>query len=370
MALWGNNDNVSYKYDGLDGTVTVDYDTLEVQGTGTTFGSPGYAKTGDIIRIGFRGTGGTYFGDAAIVGIASTTSITIASTDGLSGAAIAATSYWISELPQYTTLNPLYSEDSTFNKETSSFQTYFTGASEGYTGTACSNIGILGTFGNEYYNHVADRIGPDYQGNNGVKLSNDGNQIGIQAIGYGYANAGAGSGVGSDRVYVGILDFPGLTTTRADTPVPSSYQDGGNFYAITSIGATYIGLGQTISDAVTIGDPIKVNNDNITWLSEDVGAGIDTGDSLVFMTYRGGHDRYVYGVSGAGVTAGLSTTTGGTSSDGIYSTSAGWVGVTTYVDTDGNYRVKKEVLVAMSGITTGPAGLAGTAGAAYPPTYA
>tara|TARA_B100000029_G_scaffold165696_1_gene161910 strand:- start:217 stop:762 length:546 start_codon:yes stop_codon:yes gene_type:complete len=32
---------------------------------------------------------------------------------------------------------------------------------------------------------------------------------------------------------------------------------------------------------------------------------------------------------------------------------AGWVGVQTYVDTHGNLRVKSEVLVAMSGISTG-----------------
>lgn len=32
---------------------------------------------------------------------------------------------------------------------------------------------------------------------------------------------------------------------------------------------------------------------------------------------------------------------------------AGWVGVHTYIDCHGNYRVKSEVLVAMSGITTG-----------------
>jgi len=32
---------------------------------------------------------------------------------------------------------------------------------------------------------------------------------------------------------------------------------------------------------------------------------------------------------------------------------AGWVGVHTYIDQHGNYRVKSEVLVAMSGITTG-----------------
>ena len=34
-------------------------------------------------------------------------------------------------------------------------------------------------------------------------------------------------------------------------------------------------------------------------------------------------------------------------------THGGWVGVTTYVDGDGNFRVKSETLVAMSGITTG-----------------
>ena len=32
---------------------------------------------------------------------------------------------------------------------------------------------------------------------------------------------------------------------------------------------------------------------------------------------------------------------------------AGWVGVTTYVDTHGNLRTKSEVYVAASGITTG-----------------
>mgnify|MGYP003326256437 FL=1 len=38
-----------------------------------------------------------------------------------------------------------------------------------------------------------------------------------------------------------------------------------------------------------------------------------------------------------------------------YETGAGWVGVQTYMDTNGSLRVKKEILVAMSGITTGNA---------------
>ena len=40
---------------------------------------------------------------------------------------------------------------------------------------------------------------------------------------------------------------------------------------------------------------------------------------------------------------------------GQYATSAGWVGVQTYMGVEGELRVKKEVLVAMSGITTGNA---------------
>ena len=107
MALWGNNDNV-----GSGGTVSLNYSTFVVTGSGTTFGNTGAAKTGDVIRFGFRGNGGTYFGDAVIVGIASTTQLTIGSTAGLSGAAIAGTSFYVSELPKYTVLDSSYSEAS------------------------------------------------------------------------------------------------------------------------------------------------------------------------------------------------------------------------------------------------------------------
>jgi hypothetical protein len=41
---------------------------------------------------------------------------------------------------------------------------------------------------------------------------------------------------------------------------------------------------------------------------------------------------------------------------------AGWVGVHTYIDMHGNYRVKSEVLVAMSGITTGTAAVGNSYG--------
>jgi len=108
MALWGNNDAV-----GSGGTVSLDYNTLVVTGTGTTFGQTGAAQEGDVIRFGIRGGGGTYFGDAVIVGIASTTQLTIGSTAGLSGAAISGVEFKVSQLPKYTTLDSRFSQVNT-----------------------------------------------------------------------------------------------------------------------------------------------------------------------------------------------------------------------------------------------------------------
>jgi len=105
MALWGNNDAV-----GAGGTVTLNYATGVVTGSGTTFGQTGAAQEGDVIRFGNRA--GIYFGDAVIVSIASTTSLTIGSTAGLSGVAIAGTSFKVSQLPKYTVLDSKYSEAS------------------------------------------------------------------------------------------------------------------------------------------------------------------------------------------------------------------------------------------------------------------
>jgi len=105
MALWGNNDAV-----GSGGTVSLNYGTGVVTGTGTTFGQTGAAQEGDVIRFGTRGGGGTYFGDAVIVSIAGTQSLTIGSTAGLSGDAISGVDFKVSQLPKYTVLDSHYSE--------------------------------------------------------------------------------------------------------------------------------------------------------------------------------------------------------------------------------------------------------------------
>ena len=94
MALWSNNDAVpglaTARYTvaanaNADGTCTV-------TGTGSSFGLDGCAGIGTIIRFGADargrtinvGSGHTYFGDAVIVAVANSESITIASTSGLS----------------------------------------------------------------------------------------------------------------------------------------------------------------------------------------------------------------------------------------------------------------------------------------------
>ena len=107
MALWGNSDA---KFAG--GTVTLDYSTGTVTGAGTSFSAEGAAAVGDVIRFGSNVGTGTYFGDAVIVGIASTTQLTIGSTAGLSGVGIASTSFTVSQLPKYTVLDSKYSEAS------------------------------------------------------------------------------------------------------------------------------------------------------------------------------------------------------------------------------------------------------------------
>ena len=116
MALWGNNDNV-----GSAGSVSLNYATKTVTGPagkGTLFGETGSVQEGDVISFGVKTKPGVYFGDAVVVSIASTESLTIASTAGLSGEAIAATSFSVSQKPKFTTWDAAYSKRSTLDFDT------------------------------------------------------------------------------------------------------------------------------------------------------------------------------------------------------------------------------------------------------------
>ena len=140
MALWGSNDNLV-----SSGTVSLNYTTKVVTGSGTTFGTVGFGVTGDVIRFGIKG--GTYYGDAVIVSTASTTSLTIGSTDGISGAAIAGTSYYLSELPKSSVLDSSYSETQTgydknvYGISTATSQSY-DGVSSAYRTSGAGWVGV------------------------------------------------------------------------------------------------------------------------------------------------------------------------------------------------------------------------------------
>jgi hypothetical protein len=90
MALWGTADSIY-----STGTVSVNYTTKVITGSGTSFLA---ATVGSVITIG---VGGTY-GQAVISGITSQTQVSIATTQYLSGAAISGIAYTMSQKPKYT----------------------------------------------------------------------------------------------------------------------------------------------------------------------------------------------------------------------------------------------------------------------------
>lgn len=99
MALWGTADSL-YSV----GTVTVDYAAKTITGSGTSFTAAGIS-TGTVISVGV----GETFGYAVISGVTSDRFVSIATTQYLSGAAIAGVAYTLSQRPVYVL------EDSNYN---------------------------------------------------------------------------------------------------------------------------------------------------------------------------------------------------------------------------------------------------------------
>jgi hypothetical protein len=107
----------------------------------------------------------------------------------------------------------------------------------------------------------------------------------------------------------------------------------GSTQFITGIGT--VGFGATVGVAYTITQKPKYTLEDGQYFAPDVKAnrfstvvGVDTSEVAIARTTTVGGKAGAYGV-----------------------THAGWVGVTTYVDNHGNFRVKSETLVAGSMIT-------------------
>ena len=341
MALWGDLDNINVNSSGLYGpptgtasTIMFDYGTGICTGaTGiSSWGRTGFAATGDTIRFGIKDETGVYYGDAVIVSISNSESLTIGSTIGLSGADVSgvATQYSISQPPKWTITNPSYSEDGVFNQEAPAAKTFNVGYAQTNAGIGVSIIPVRKK---NRKNWEPLEVG-DY-------VLNGSDQHRIIGLGTATIESEQGFRVGLSTLYFDTTNTPGIhNNSRISIVGVTSWAP----KSISAVASTYVTLGATMPSAVSIGDILLIETDDVISVASTIGTAIATHEKVQFQRFVGGYDKYVYGIStdGVGVVAG-----------GQYETSAGWVGVTTYIDNAHQLRVKKEILVAMSGIATG-----------------
>jgi len=353
MALWGNKDNIE-----SPGTVTVNYATNIVTGAGTSFGLLGNnAREGDVISFGVPFSGAaTNYGDAVIVEILSSTELRILNTDGLSGVEITNQQYQIAQSPKYLPA------DAAQNQSPDAFQqvdVIFEGKVDATVAAGATTITVTGglTSAGVVAGQRARAITIEelHQGDilTIAEVVSDTELNVTEAIPTTQLNYQVGAGLGvtttnpstiviqgnavdpdpnlnsPDEVRVGDLctvTGKGITNAAVTSVNPNSDPDKKN-----------IGVASTISTALGVGDELIITR------------GIANGNTLKVATINtyidGMSDNNTVGVATAGVDAAL-----GTSYQVI---SAGWVGVTTYTDCNGNARVKSETFVAMSGIQTG-----------------
>ena len=389
MALWGNSDAVGVN--SISSRVSLAYTDngytnvnnagigstgYVLTGTATSFGLAGYGQTGDVIAIGFPKNTlgvGTYYGEAVIVSIAATNVCTIGSTDGLTSVLIGDTTglnrftglgtmFLIRESPKYTHDTAQFSENSAvYSQEVPSEKTIFVGTA----GTAVG-IGTSAIFVNNLEYKVANDIleaGTD-------SIVNDGSNITITSIGKCETAAKSPSAIGFSTIYVDTTQIPHIDHRHTMVKLKNVSETGArtNFLHIASggIAATSVSLASTIPYTIGVGSAVEFRMTGrhqqgngepgfgfLLGLESGVTAAIGASDSVNIQRLHGGYDAHVYSVDAT--LAGLATNS--TAPNGIgtgaYKTSAGWVGVTTYIDNTGRLRVKKETLVAMSGITTG-----------------
>ena len=391
MALWGNNDAVTVTPTGKVSLAYTDSGYTNVNaagigstgwvltGTATSFGNPGYGKTGDIIAIGFPKNTlgvGTYYGEAVIVGIAATNQISIAGTEGLNSVIIGDTTgllrytglgtmYQIRESPQYTHTTAQYSESSaTISQDFATYKTIFVGTAASAVGVGTSSIFVnvegaginaTGTMGPNSFLIV----GTD-------TVLNDGNNIAISGIGTAIVAAGSSSGVGFSTIYVDTTQIPHIAPDHIKVRLANNAESG-DFISVTGYGGTTISLGSTLPYNIGVGSAIEYRQFGgfkegfVFGLDSGVTAAIADGDTFSIQRLHGGYEAHVYSVDETLLGIATDAAVPGpdqqmfipAGAEGSFRTSAGWVGVTTYIDNRGALRVKKEVLVAMSGITTG-----------------
>ena len=351
MALWGNNDNV---FSG--GTVTLQYGTNRVVGTATSFGNAGSASVGDVISFGTPFDGPkNYHGDAVIVSIASTLELTIDSTAGLSHGMIENVQYRITQSPKSATHDPNHNQMTNSAKfRTAKLETtvstrvgigstvIFTAGNPSGNNVAAGDIAVYG-FGGDIITGIASVVSV---GATFVRVNASG--ISTQVFHY---HAHGARAVGQSEVTVMDRFFNRHDNSVESIKVGDTFQVGLNTIGIGTIRkVSFLGVSEPNRKILVLDTPLV----QAVGFREEVKVerGIAAGTNIKFIgdETESGKEATVIGIAQTGA-----SNASGTS---YQLTSAGWVGITTYTDTHGNARVKKETLVAMSGITTS---------VAYPP---
>ena len=353
MALCGNKDNIN-----SSGTVTVNYANLTVTGTGTTFGAAGAghteARVGDVIRFGqaFGGRDG-YSGDAVIVSIASTLECTIDGTSGLSGAEIFNSAYQVNQCPKFHTKDAAANQRSASDAKRG---VLYTGVTTAAVAIGATIIQVSGSPQSDSAanDHVVVRHGIDGREQMGKVYAVASEKItlvnAVPRTTFHYRiRPGIGIlGVGTRVVEVEEAIINGIAHPLTDIVPGDQFAHGVNRIGIGTVVIPQVigaepfaqltldaaGLTQAIVKVPVFGSPAEVRR------------GIANGSTVKIRSREtvGSVETQVVGVSTSGSQASQTTQ---------FETGVGWVGGSTYNDSAGNMRVKKEILVAMSGIQTG-----------------
>jgi len=320
----------------------------------------GYAATGDIIRFGapFGGVTG-YFGEAVIIGIAGTQSIVIDSTAGLSPQEIDSQQYQITQSPKSSVTDAAFNKFSravtqrgdlklstTINANVAIGATTIVVNSDAATaGVGTDDVVVI------HHPNVRSQFAEVYSGPSGVSagVSTVIIKKALKAINGTYKTDGSAynSGVSvvnlQDATVRSILDGEAFASGIRDLGKGDTFTAGTNSIGIGTI--QFLTDGVTAS--VTLDTPFtQTSAANPFGATVIVKRGGIAGGEIDFRGKESisGDETQVVGVATAGVRNANQT---------AFETGAGWVGVQTYRDFEGNLRVKKEILVAMSGIQTG-----------------
>ncbi|BCU96392.1 MAG: hypothetical protein CM15mV12_1520 [uncultured marine virus] len=229
----------------------------------------------------------------------------------LSGASIASTDYYVSQLPKSSIVDFTFSEKNTTEQ---SLQVHFIDEAFAAMSTPTGLVtGELGSRNVPIYLGGTPGLPEGVDLKVGDTVTNDGNDLLITGVGTVVVTA---SQFNTGVVGVGTSTKPiGINTGSYVSFVPhggmpglaggATLVDGANNIPITSIGSSVLMLSSATSAGIDTGDTLVINTLYGISVGSTLTADIASGENLTFKRLQLGVDRTVYGI-GATVGAGVS----------------------------------------------------------------